>query len=296
MLFLIAFVLFLLAILAKPALAVLPAVVLILIWWERGKVSVADFKALSPMLLVMLLTFAAACVNFHHRADIVEQHLSPLKRILIVGPAIWFYLDDIFRPGTFSFVYGRWDPFAWQNAALLLLDLAIILTLWLLHRRIGRAPLACAKLFFTLLVPQILFLDLNQQRDSFVADSVLYLAIVAIIVPAVAVADRWLERSMRSAAPWIGRGVVAAVMAMSFWVSLAYAGPDQLWARDSAFPAIGLCAGSAWHARSFPQALRRCLAASSAGAADRSRRHGRASKPGGLLRSHRRAGQGDRRI
>jgi tetratricopeptide (TPR) repeat protein len=237
LLYALALVLFLLAILAKPAMAVLPLVVLNLIWWERGRISLADLKPLTPFLLIALLSFVGAIVVFPRSTIISEQHLTALTRAAIIGPAVWSYLYELIRPGTFSFVYPRWhavSPWAWA-----MLGAIVVVNFWLWHsaEHLGRGPLVAAKTFLVLLLPQIVFLDLVQTRDSYITDTAMYLAAAAIIVPAVAgmserLVPRGRELSPASAAPWLAAAVIALVTGTSFYVARSYATAEALW-RDA---------------------------------------------------------------
>jgi tetratricopeptide (TPR) repeat protein len=106
--------------------------------------------------------------------------------------------------------------------------------MWVARHRIGRGPLAAARIFAIFLLPQILFIDLNQTRDSFVSDSAMYPASAAIIVALVAlVAEKLLPRgrdvSVDSPALWVGAACVVIAMGMSFWVSRAYVSAEALW-------------------------------------------------------------------
>lgn len=234
MLYALAAILLVLATLAKPAMAVLPVVVLVMIWWERGRISRDDLAPLIPLLGFTAIVFAAVIIVFHHSASIAEQKLGVLARVQIIGAAIWFYLNQLIRPGTFSFVYPRWNPGAWWNWAFLAGLVIAMSALWIGRRRIGRAPFASALLFVILLLPHILFVDLKQFRDSFVADSAMYAAMAAIVVPVVAMISESLlprgrEVTAQSPAPWAAGGCIVLVVALSFWLSRSYVSAETLW-------------------------------------------------------------------
>jgi hypothetical protein len=57
--------------------------------------------------------------------------------------------------------------------------LAIAVVLWLLRRRIGRAPLAAVLIFSGSLFPALGFINVYPMRYSFVADHFQYLASIA---------------------------------------------------------------------------------------------------------------------
>ncbi len=234
MLYALATLFFLLAIVAKPVMAVLPIMIVSLIWWERGRITRHDLAPLVPFLLMAIAVFFGAIAIFHHSPQIQEQHLTLLQRIAIVGPAMWFYGYELIRPGNFNFVYSRWNPTAWWAWLALATAFGVSMATWIARRRIGRGPFAAVVIFFAFLLPQILFLDLNQLRDSFVADSMLYPASAAIIVGVVVlVVERLLPRgqeiSLASPALWIGAASVLLAVGTSYYIACDYVSAETLW-------------------------------------------------------------------
>jgi tetratricopeptide (TPR) repeat protein len=226
--------LFFLAILAKPVVAVLPLVVLAMIWWERGRITKVDLIAVAPLLLISVATLLAAIVIWRHQA--VSGAIEPtiLRRVQLAGPAIWFYLYALLRPISGPFAYARWDASAWWNGASLTLIVIGSSAMFIARHRIGRAAFAMSVMFVVLLLPQILFLDVDQLRDAYVADNVVYAAAAAVIAPIVVTLTRWLTRAAdntsRATAQILAAAMIGVAMVSSFRGSRAYTSAAALLA------------------------------------------------------------------
>ncbi len=177
--------LFCLGLLAKSVIAILPAIILVVLWWKRGKLSwKRDVLPLIPFFAIGIgagLLTAWVEQNFVGAQGRAFQ-LSTIERILIAGRAFWFYLSKLLWPANLIFIYPRWDVSAavwWQYlfpSALLVLFVA----LWMLRRK-SRGPLA-AFLFFTgMLFPVLGFFNVFPFIYSFVADHFQYLACIGMV-------------------------------------------------------------------------------------------------------------------
>ena len=190
--------LFLLGMMAKPILATLPAVILILLWWKRGKLEWKnDVRFLVPFIVLGIIAglFSAWMEREFSGAEREISLLSITQRLLVAGRAFWFYIDKIFWPSNLCFMYPRWKVNSgewWQYvfpiAALFLFALA-----WQLRTR-WRAPLAGLLFFVATLLPLLGFFNVSFFRFSFVADHFQYLPIIGIITPVSAGAVLLLNR------------------------------------------------------------------------------------------------------
>lgn len=191
---LLALLAFLAALLSKTVTCSLPAALLLVIWWKRGRCGSDDIRRLLPFF-ALGLAFAAltAWVERHHvgaRRLVLDLH--PLDRILIAGRAVWFYLFKLVWPSELTFIYPRWQPDRlqfrqWLYPIGVLLSLA---ALFVLRGRIGRGPIVAALLFVGTLAPALGFIDFYPMRYSFVADHFQYLASVPILAAAAATWNR----------------------------------------------------------------------------------------------------------
>jgi protein O-mannosyl-transferase len=231
-----ALVLFALGLLSKSVIATLPAALLVILWWERGKVSWRnDILPLAPFFL--LGTAAGLFTAWVERnligANGSDFNYSLIERVLIAGRAIWFYLGKLFWPLDLIFVYPRWQvsQTAWWQylfpAAVLLL-LAVLI--WVSRR--WRGPLAGFLFFIGTLFPALGFLNVYPFRYSLVADHFQYLANLGIIVLVASGIALGLKRPQLRLHPAgsILYGVFLATLAILTWhQSAMYTNIETLW-------------------------------------------------------------------
>ena len=209
----VAFLLFVAALLSKTVTATLPAVVVLLLWWRGRPVGRRELRALAPFFVLGLaLGLNTARMEREHVGALGrEWDLSFVERMLVAGRAPWFYLGKLAWPADLSFVYRRWvidaaDP--WQHA-IVLAGACVLLGLFLLRRRIGRGPFVAMAFFCGTLLPALGFFNVYPMRFSFVADHFQYLASLGPI----ALFAAGLALLHRHPAPLARRaGLVAAVV------------------------------------------------------------------------------------
>jgi len=186
-----ALALFVLAVLSKSVTASLPAAILVVAWWQRGRITIKDdVRPLAPFFAIGLV--AGIGTAWVERTLIGAQgadfQFSLLERTLIAGRALWFYLATIVWPTHLTFIYPRWDighAATWEFLAPAS-AIAVLAGLWTLRSR-TRAPLASALFFAGTLLPVLGFVNIYPFRYSFVADHFAYLASLGVIVPLSAV-------------------------------------------------------------------------------------------------------------
>jgi tetratricopeptide (TPR) repeat protein len=187
--------LFLLSLLTKSVTATLPAALLVIFFWQRGRISWRrDALPLAPWLALGIAAglFTAWVERTVVGADGGGYALSLPDRFLLAGRVIWFYLAKLAWPADLIFIYPRWNvdgAQAWQYlypAA----ALALALVLWLgAARGRGRlrgasaAALAGFLIFVGTLFPALGFFNVFPFIYSYVADHFQYLASLGIIVP-----------------------------------------------------------------------------------------------------------------
>jgi Flp pilus assembly protein TadD len=224
-----AFVLFLLALLAKSAVVTLPPLLLVVAWWRRGCITKRDILSLLPFFAASV---AAGLLTMHLERSQVGAvgeawELGPAQRLLVAGRALWFYAAKLAFPVGLSAVYPRWspDPAALATWLFPSAALALPVALFAFRDRIGRGPLAAALAFGGTLFPVLGFLDVYYFLFSFVADHFLYHASPALLAPAavglaraVAALDRVRPRAGAAlSAVVVGvLGVACAVRATDF--------------------------------------------------------------------------------
>ena len=203
------------ALLAKTVTASVPAVLLVVRWWKRGRIMLRDVAWLAPFFAigVVLASVTVRMERTHVGAIGAEWDLSLAQRLLIAGRAPWFYAGKLLWPHDLAFFYPRWtlDPTVWWQVAFPLAALAVIVALFLARRRIGRGPLAAVLIFAGVLTPALGFFDVYPFRYSFVADHFQYHASLALIALGAAA----IVRATRSLRP-TGRAVLATALLVAF--------------------------------------------------------------------------------
>jgi len=183
-----ALVLFCLSILAKTATVTLPAALLVVFWWRRGRLGLK--RDVWPLLPWLALGAAAGIfsswVERHHLggdgigAMGAEFDLSPAGHLLLAGRAVWFYLGSLAWPFNLNFVYPRWsiEGTVWWQWLFPLAVVAAMALLWA-TRRSDRTPLAVFLLFVGSLFPVLGFVNLYGALFSRVWDHWQYMADLA---------------------------------------------------------------------------------------------------------------------
>jgi protein O-mannosyl-transferase len=185
-----ALVLFLLALLTKSVTATLPAALLVVFWWQRGRLGWRrDIAPLLPWLALgaAMGLFTAWVEQNYVGARGTDFELSLAERCLLCGRIIGFYLGKLVWPANLIFIYPRWqvDPAKLAQWLFPLAALSLLAVLWLLRRH-TRAPLAAYLFFVGSLFPALGFLNVYPFEFSFVADHWQYLPCLSIIALAAA--------------------------------------------------------------------------------------------------------------
>ncbi|HVU18426.1 MAG TPA: tetratricopeptide repeat protein [Candidatus Didemnitutus sp.] len=234
--YVLATLLFLLALGSKSVTATLPAALLVVAWWQ-GR-DLRDRRLWLPLTPWFVFAAIAGVVTaWMERAYIGAEgagfELSPLTRLLIAGRALWFYAGKVVWPGGLTFIYPHWaldpkDASAWLPPTLAIGALVMLFTL----RRTSRAPLSVALLFAGTLFPALGFFNVYPFRYSYVADHFQYLAsatliagLVAALVRVAPLLSRVVPRSARLAAV-----ALIGVLSLATWKYAAnFSDPETLW-------------------------------------------------------------------
>ncbi len=256
-----ALALFVAALLSKSITATLPAALLVIFWWQRGRLGWRrDVRPLAPFFVLGIAAglFTAWVERTLIGANGATFELPLLARGLLAGRAIWFYIGKLLWPANLLFVYPRWDIDArvWWQWLYPAAALAVPAVLWRVAvskpasargtvpfcsaalPKLGqsppvlkhsRGPLAGYLFFVGTLFPALGFLNVYPFMFSYVADHFQYLASLGIIVPVAAGIAKLAEKVRRSSwmplrHRWIGHAIFGAGSAkfLSVFAVLAF--------------------------------------------------------------------------
>jgi tetratricopeptide (TPR) repeat protein len=231
-----ALVLFAAALATKTVTATLPAALLVVLWWRRGRLSWrGDALPLAPFLA--LGAAAGAVTAWVERTYIGASGaaftLGVADRFLVAGRALWFYLGKVFWPADLMFIYPRWDvdaSAAWQY--LFPAAAAAVLAALFAIRSRARGPLASALLFAGTLFPALGFINVYPFVYSFVADHFQYLAAaiaLSAFAAAAASAAARMPPAARTAVACGGACAVCALAWLTFRQCAVYTDAETLW-------------------------------------------------------------------
>jgi tetratricopeptide (TPR) repeat protein len=229
-----AFGLFVLALLTKSVTASLPAALLLVFWWRRGRLEAKrDVAPLLPWFVVAISSgfFTAWVERRFIGAEGIDFALTTIQRLLLAGRAIAFYAGKLVWPANLMFIYPRWslDPAAGCQYLYLAAAFGLLGVLAFQAREM-RGPLVAFLFFSGTLFPALGFFDVYPFLFSFVADHFQYLASLGILIP-LAWALAWLAGRIPISA--LGRSclllVVPAAFGMLSWRQChIYRDPDTL--------------------------------------------------------------------
>lgn len=182
------------ALLTKTVTATLPAALLVVAWWRRGRIDWRDDAR--PLLPWLAAGVAAGLGTAWLETNQIgasggDFALGPLERGLLAGRVAWFYLGKLVWPADLAFFYPRWtidagEAWQWLFPAATLAALGAA-TWW---SRRSRGPLAVLLLFGGTLVPVLGFVNVYPFVFSYVADHFQYHASTAMIAGLAAAAAR----------------------------------------------------------------------------------------------------------
>jgi Flp pilus assembly protein TadD len=239
-----ALALFLLAIGSKTVTATLPGALLVIFWWERGRIAWRDVLPLTPFFV---LGAAAGAVTAWYELAVnqctgPEFNFTLLQRLLLASRAAWFHLGKLLWPAHLAFIYPRWrlDEHAWPQYLFPLAAVAALAGCWALRRR-WRGPLAAALWFGGTLFPTLGFFNLYTFRFALVANHYQYLACLGPLVLAAAgltLAAESPARRGRGTVPIftlkmglspLALGLVAVLAALTWRASAIFADGETLY-------------------------------------------------------------------
>jgi tetratricopeptide (TPR) repeat protein len=184
--YVLALILYLLALSAKTTACTLPAALFLILWLQKKPISWKRVFQIIPFLVlgIAMGVLAMWWERYHQGTSrAVFTFLSPIERVLVASRAIWFYLSKLAWPSNLTFIYPRWDiaPTHLLNYAWLLAGVIVCGAIYFLRRYVGRSVEVAAAFFVATLSPVLGFIMLYTFRYTFVADHYQYLACIGPI-------------------------------------------------------------------------------------------------------------------
>jgi tetratricopeptide (TPR) repeat protein len=228
--------LFALALLSKSVTATLPAALLVVLWWRRGRLSWKGDVA--PLLPWFGMAAADGIATAWVERTFVGAHgavfnLTLADRFLVAGRAVCFYLGKVLCPLDLTFIYTHWnvDGHVWWQYLFPIGVLAALAALYA-ARGLSRGPLAAALLFVGTLSPALGFVNVYPFVYSYVADHFQYLAAAFLISAGCAALALGFGRLSHSGRLAAGTAIAGALAALAWATSRQcemYASDETLW-------------------------------------------------------------------
>jgi tetratricopeptide (TPR) repeat protein len=226
------------ALLSKTVTCSLPAALLLIIWWRRGRIARQEIFALAPFFVLGLISgLSTAWLEQHHVGALgAEWSYGWIERILIAGRVIWFYGAKMIWPLELMFNYPRWsvDSGIWWQYLYPIGFVLILAILWAIGRRLGRGPLTAALFFSGTLFPALGFIDVYPFRYAFVADHFQYHASLGLIVALAAALGIAGSRLPRRAALALAGLLLLVLAGRTYIQCYDYTDIESLWRRTIA--------------------------------------------------------------
>jgi tetratricopeptide (TPR) repeat protein len=209
------------AMLSKPSTVVLPAVLLLCVWWQRRLhakqvVRVLPFFVMALAMSMLTITEQGKHV---HAGGTAEWSMNLMERCILAGRAVWFYAGKVLWPAHLVFVYPRWElKINSISEWLPVVGVGMVGTaLWMWRRHPwARACTFGLGFFVTALLPVLGFFDIYYFRYSLVADHFQYLA-SAGLVACCAGGILWGTRKLPLPAGYLVCSMLVVAMAARTW-------------------------------------------------------------------------------
>jgi protein O-mannosyl-transferase len=202
---------FLLAILSKGSVVVMPLILLGIIWWLRP-LKWPDLAWISPFFILAAIMTKVNLWFQVHGTDAVVRTAGFLDRMLIAPCTIWFYLYKAIFPFKLAPVYPQWqiEPGNLLRWLPLLSALGVTAVFWLCRNGWSRPFLFAWGFFCIALVPVMGFADVGFMKYALVADRYQHIAIIGAVALAAAGLIGWRR--------WVGGGICWAVAVLALAV------------------------------------------------------------------------------
>jgi tetratricopeptide (TPR) repeat protein len=203
---------FVLAMLSKGSVVVLPVLLLGIVWFLRpmGTVPIflptkmglsasfrRDLLRTAPFFAIAVVLTAVNVWFQRHGSGEVIRNAGFMERLLGAGGVVWFYLYKAIVPLNLAFIYPQWrieagNPLWWLPLAA---TLAFTAVLWRYRKTWSRPILFAWAFFCAALVPVMGLTDVFFMRYSLVADHYQHVALIPVIALLSAGYSLWHRRA-----------------------------------------------------------------------------------------------------
>jgi protein O-mannosyl-transferase len=216
---------FTLAMLSKGSVAILPLVLLLLIWWQHGRINNSDLSQTAPFFAVAI---ALTLVNIWfqtHGTDTAIRSVTFAQRLVGAGAALWFYLFKALLPLNLVFVYPQWNidtanPLWWLPFAAAVAFTVVLIRAARTSKNLWPRNLLFAWAFFCIaILPVLGFVDVGYMKHSLVADHYQHIALIGIVALIAAAGAIWFRQSRTTAKSTlqISAAIVIVALALLSW-------------------------------------------------------------------------------
>jgi tetratricopeptide (TPR) repeat protein len=239
--YILALLLFLVAMLCKITMEFFPIVILAFTWWKRGRITRNDCLASAPFFVISLV-LAWTTIHAGHVYARTIHYVSPgpihlggaSDRIALAGLCLGFYLGHSFFPLHPMPYYPLWpmEPLTpWHFIPWL--GIALVLSCCWMKRHSWGRPVLFALIFFVLgLAPFLGFNQVSYMCLLWVQDHLLYIPIIALIALVVAGLEHGAGLLPKKLLPLGIAALTVALALLGFQASTyakLFADREQLW-------------------------------------------------------------------
>jgi len=229
-------VFFVLAMLAKTSVVMLPVLILLYVWWKRGTVTGRDIVRSGHFFLISLVLGLVTICYQHGRAIGEETILvgGLASRLATAGMSVLWYLKLLVWPIQLLPIYERWavdPPKLWQFLPWPLI-VGAFGWFWWKRASWGRHAFFAFGSFLVSAAPILGFITISYMRITWVADHFIYLPMIFIIGLVASGVARWYERAAEALQPAImiaSFTLVATLTFLSFKYAACWVNEDALW-------------------------------------------------------------------
>ncbi len=227
------FAAFILAMLSKGSVAVLPVLLLGIIWWRR-RITLRDLARTAPFFTVAAILTLINIWFQRHDTSVIIRDAGFLERLLAAGGLICFYLYKAFLPLNLALVYPQWtvqtgDLLWWLPLGAVLIVTAL---LWLYRQGWSRPLLLAWGFFCTALLPCLGFTDVGFMMYSLASDHYQHIAIIGVITLTAAGWScwrMWASGNVRRTADVMAVVAVCALALLTYRQCDLYRNPIMLY-------------------------------------------------------------------